>query len=227
MPSGRWKGASFTSKSAETGMLQHWVVKKHVRSLRNFVTPFLSSASPSAYYSAKDDLTKFIHEAPGDRKHLLTWLKWWDDRRAFIFSTFALWDGAPKMNQAEVVHASWKHRNRENLTLLDAAERHVRECVLLETEYEGMNQWTSPAGTGPSLVQRQARKTAIQHKRPATLGKKLLREDITAVNQPQSYELERKFDQASSFRADKACEKNPSGLTRFHPTRSSHFSSRF
>lgn len=146
---------------------------RHARTLRSEETrqkctklcdALLSTATPPAYYSAKEDLTKFIDEAPEEREHLMTWIKWWDDRRAFIFPAFAPWDGAPKMNQAEVIHASWAHRDRENMTLLDAAECHVRDCVLLETEYEGTKQGKSRPGTGPSLMQRRARETTIQQK---------------------------------------------------------------
>lgn len=221
------KGCEFHFKECRNRHARTLGSEETRQKFKKLCDALLSSASPSAYYSAKDDLTKFIDEAPGEREHLLTWIKWWDNRRAFIFPAFAPWDGAPNMNQAEVVHASWKHRDRENLTLLDAAERHVRDCLLLETEYEGIKQGTSRAGTGPSLVQRQARETAIQQKRAATLGKELLREDITEENQPQSYELGRTVHPASSFRADKTREKNPSGVTRFRPTRSSHFLSRF
>ena len=153
---------------------------RHARTLRSEETrqkftmlcdALLSTATPPAYYSAKEDLT---NEAREEREHLITWIKWWDDRRAFIFPAFALWVGAPKMNQAEVIHASWAHRDRENMTLLDAAECHVRDCVLLETEYEGTKQGNSRPGTGPSLMQRRARETAIQQRRDARLGEELL-----------------------------------------------------
>lgn len=207
---------------------------RHARTLKNEETrhkfkklcdALLSTATPPAYYSAKEDLTKFIDEAPEEREHLMTWIKWWDDRRAFIFPAFAPWDGAPKMNQAEVVHASWAHKDRENLTLLDSAECHVRDCVLLETEYEGIKQGNSRVGTGPSLMQRRARETAIQQKRAATLGEELLREDIT-VAEPEPPRLGRKVDPACSHRADKQRERKPSGTSRFRSIRSAHFLSR-
>ena len=112
----------------------------------------------------------FIDEVPEERQQLLAWLKWWDDRRGFIFPAFSPWNGAPKMNQAEVVHASWAHKDRENMTLLDAAECHVRDCVLLETEYEGMKEGNSRVGTGPSLTHRRGQQTATQIRRANALG---------------------------------------------------------
>ena len=38
------------------------------------------------------------------------------------------------MNLAEVIHASWAHRDRANLSLLDAAQADTRDTVLLEAE---------------------------------------------------------------------------------------------
>lgn len=186
----------------------------------------LSTATPPAYYSAKEDLTKFIDEAPQEREHLILWIKWWDDRRTFIFPAFAPWDGASKINQAEVIHASWAHRDRENMTLLDAAECHIRDCVLLETEYEGTKQGNSRPGTGPSLMQRRARVTAIQQRRAARLGEELLRDDIS-IAEPEPQCLGRKDDPACSHRADKPRKRNTSGTSRFRSVRSAQFLSRF
>ena len=108
------------------------------------------------------------------------------------------------------------------MTLLDAAESHVRDCVLLETEYEGTKQGSSWPGTGPSLMQRQARETAIQQRRAARLGEELLREDTTFA-EPEPQRLGRKVDPACSHRADKPRKRNPSGTSRFHSARSAHF----
>lgn len=207
---------------------------RHARTLRSeearqkftkLCDALLSTATPPAYYSAKEDLTKFIDEAPQEREHLILWIKWWDDRRTFIFPAFAPWDGASKINQAEVIHASWAHRDRENMTLLDAAECHIRDCVLLETEYEGTKQGNSRPGTGPSLMQRRARVTAIQQRRAARLGEKLLREDIS-IAEPEPQCLGRKVDPACSHRADKPRKRNTSGTSRFRSVRSAHFLSR-
>ena len=111
------------------------------------------------------------------------------------------------------------------MTPLDAAECHVRDRVLLETEYEGTKQGNSRPGTGPSLMQRRARETAIQQRRAARLGEELLREDITNA-EPELQHLGRKVDPACSHRTDKPRKRNPSGTSRFRSTRSTHFLSR-
>ena len=56
---------------------------------------------------------------------LKSWLAWWHDRRGFIFRAFAP-SQAPHMNQAEVVHAGWVHRDQPDLSLLDACQADVR-----------------------------------------------------------------------------------------------------
>ena len=77
---------------------------------------------------AMNDLNQFVKEKP-DREFLESWLKWWDNRREFIFNAFMLKVG-PKMNQAEVIHAGWAHQDgsnpRSNLSLLDAAHMDTR-----------------------------------------------------------------------------------------------------
>ena len=154
----------------------------------------------------------------------MTWIKWWDDRRAFIFPALAPWDGAPKMNQAEVIHASWTHGDQENMTLLDAAECHVRDCALLETEYEGTKQGKSRPGTRPSLMQKQAQEMAIQQRRATRLGEELFQEDITqAIAETGPQCLGRKVDPACSHCADKPRKRNPSGSSPFRSARSAHF----
>lgn len=108
------------------------------------------------------------------------------------------------------------------MTLLDAAECHIRDCVLLVTEYEGIKQGNSRPGTGPSLMQRRAQETAIHQRRAARLG-----EDITqAIAEPEPQCLGRKVDPTCSHRADKPRKSNPSGTSRFRSTRSAHFLSR-
>lgn len=79
----------------------------------------LVAQTADGYTVAMNDLTQFVKDKPG-REFLESWLKWWDGRREFIFHTFTASDG-PKMNKAEVIYAGWAHRDRSNLSLLDAA----------------------------------------------------------------------------------------------------------
>lgn len=69
-----------------------------------------------------------------ERSFLSSWVDWWHSRRQFIFRAFSPNEAAPRMNQAEVIHASWSHRDRSNLSLLDAAQADVRDSVMLEAE---------------------------------------------------------------------------------------------
>ena len=84
--------------------------------------------STTAYEKAKDDLDNFIAESP-ERSSLKSWLEWWDKRRAFIFPAFQHVSEGPKMNLAEVVHASWDKRDNMNMSLLDAAYADARDNI--------------------------------------------------------------------------------------------------
>ena len=129
------------------------------------------------------------------------------------------------MNQAEVVHASWAHKVRENMTLLDAAECHVRDCVLLETAYEGMKEGDSRVGTRPSLTHRRTQQTTTQIRRANALGEELLHEDIF-INESESSQHEIQIDPNSTHRAYKTKDKRYAGTRRFHSKRFAHFQSR-
>ena len=80
----------------------------------------LEARSVTAYEKAIEDLNNFIAESP-ERSSLKSWLEWWNKRRAFIFPAFQVVSEGPKMNLAEVVHASWAKRDNMNMSLLDAA----------------------------------------------------------------------------------------------------------
>ena len=80
----------------------------------------LESTTSSAYDDAKCKMNDFVKEKE-ERKFLASWISWWDDRRGFIFRAFAP-KAAPQMNQAEVIHAGWAHRDLPNLSLLDACQ---------------------------------------------------------------------------------------------------------
>ena len=61
------------------------------------------------------------------------------------------------MNQAEVVHASWTHRDPPNMSLLDVFMADVRDTVVFEAELEGIidriKNGTCRSGTrGPSYA---------------------------------------------------------------------------
>ena len=115
------------------------------------------------YQAALKNLNKFVKDKE-DREFLEPWLKWWDDRREFIFRAFTPSD-APNMNQAEVVHASWANRDRSNLSMLEAAHADTRDSVLLEAQLKQYREGVSSGGTGPSFAQRNYRRELDQAER--------------------------------------------------------------
>ena len=103
----------------------------------------------------------FINEKK-EREFLATWITWWNDRRGFIFRAFAP-KAAPQMNQAEVIHAGWAHRDLQNLSLLDACQADIRDAVTLDVEIAAYERGTASGGTGPSNSQHQRKKTILSN----------------------------------------------------------------
>ena len=66
---------------------------------------------------------------------------WWHDRRGFTFCAFAT-KNAPRMNQAEVVDASWTNRDPQNMSLLDVCMGDIKDTVVIETELKGIKDGT-------------------------------------------------------------------------------------
>lgn len=91
----------------------------------------LHSTTVEGYESAKRCIYDFI--SGKDRTFLVDWVSCRHDRRGFIFRAFTVQD-APQMNQAEVIHAGWVHRDRPNLSLLDACQADTRDSLLLDVE---------------------------------------------------------------------------------------------
>ena len=94
------------------------------------------------------------------------------------FERFVPLQNAPKMNQAETIHASWVKRDRMNMSLLDAAQTDARGNVQLEVEYKAFFNGTTKGGDGPSLEQRRNEATRSQLRRATNLGEDLIREDL-------------------------------------------------
>lgn len=112
----------------------------------------LQSETQAGYNKIKADVDSFINEDI-QRSHLESWIAWWHDRRGFLFRAFSPKD-SPQMNQAEVVHASWAHRDKPNLSLLDACYADVRDALTLDVEMETYQAGISRGGTGPSYAAR-------------------------------------------------------------------------
>ena len=105
------------------------------------------------YLKVKKSLEEFTNEN-SEWQFLSSWLSWWDNRRTFIFGAFAP-NNVPRMNQAEVIHAGWAHKDPSNLSLLDTAHTDTRDSVLLTVELKSIEQGTSKGGTPPSYKERK------------------------------------------------------------------------
>jgi hypothetical protein len=137
-----------------------------VTEFKDLCEQLLNSTTEEAYNAAKKDMDAFV-KGDKDREFLETWVAWWHERRGFIFRAFAP-QNAPQMNQAEVIHASWVHRDPANLTLLDACQADVRDSLILDVELKEYEQGSLSVGTGPSFQSRKKR----QHDREVQKSKR-------------------------------------------------------
>ncbi|CAB3991211.1 Hypothetical predicted protein [Paramuricea clavata] len=106
--------------------------EESAKEFKDLCEALLIAQSADGYAAAMSNLTKFVNEKP-EHEFLELWLKWWDDRKEFIFNAFTPSDG-PKMIQAEGIHADWAHRDRSNSSLLEAANMDTRDSILLEAQ---------------------------------------------------------------------------------------------
>ena len=77
------------------------------------------------------------------------------------------------MNLAEVIHASWAHHDRANLSLLDAAQADTRDSVLLEAELKAFEKGNVKGGVGPSYKERRERSRKKEVLGAAQIGKEI------------------------------------------------------
>jgi hypothetical protein len=175
---------------------------------KSICNSLLESTTSSAYDEAKSNMDDFINEKK-ERAFLTSWISWWNDRRGFIFRAFAP-KQAPQMNQAEVIHAGWAHRDLPNLSLLDGCQADVRDAVTLDVEIEAYERGTASGGTGPSHSDRQRKKHNEQLKRAKKLGK-----DMFPKNKGEDG---RKIDPKSAHRPQKKCSSKQNKGNRTNET---------
>ena len=125
----------------------------------------------AGYLAAKSDMDLFIAADDG-RAFLKDWVSWWHERRRFIFRAFTN-PSAPQMNQAEVIHAGWAHRDRQNLSLLDACQADTRDALLLDVEIKTYLTGATPGGKGPSFADRARKQHEEEVSRAKSTGKEM------------------------------------------------------
>ena len=153
---------------------------------RNLCNRLLQSETTDAYDKVKSEMDSFIDETK-ERAYLKSWLAWWHDRRGFIFRAFAP-NASPPMNQAEVVHAGWVHRDPPNMSLLDACQADARDSITLNVEIKVFEQGSATGGTGPSNADRQRKKHKEQVKRTKQLGQDM----FLSTEQESGYKIDPK-----------------------------------
>lgn len=145
----------------------------------------LYSKTIPAYESTKAKLDNFI-KSNSSCQFLSTWIEWWHVRRGFNFRAFCV-QGATRMNQAEVIHARWVHRDRPNLTLLDACQADTRDAVMMETELKKYQFGATTGGKGPSFAEKQKRIQAREVQKPHQIGKEMFEDNSFLIDPTSSH----------------------------------------
>ena len=168
----RVKSCEFHFKENRNKMAQKLKDNEEVQQFKELCDALLAARMVETYFSAKDSLESFIQNKP-ERSFLSSRVDWWHSRRQFIFRAFSPNEAAPRMNQAEVIHASWSHRDRSNLSLLDAAQADVRDSVMLEAELKAFKSGNTKGGSGPSYGERRKKSHQQEISRATQLGKEM------------------------------------------------------
>lgn len=168
----RVKSCEFHFKENRNKMAQKLKDNEEAQQFKELCDALLAARMVETYCSAKDSLESFIQNKP-ERSFLSSWVDWWHSRRQFIFRAFSPNEAAPRMNQAEVIHASWSHRDRSNLSLLDAAQADVRDSVMLEAELKAFKSGNTKGGSGPSYGERRKKSHQQEISRATQLGKEM------------------------------------------------------
>ena len=168
----RVKSCEFHFKENRKKMAQKLKDNEEAQQFKELCDALQAARMVETYCSAKDSLESFIQNKP-ERSFLSPWVDWWHSRRQFIFRAFSPNEAAPRMNQAEVIHASWSHRDRSNLSLLDAAQADVRDSVMLEAELKAFKSGNTKGGSGPSYGERRKKSHQQEISRATQLGKEM------------------------------------------------------
>jgi hypothetical protein len=138
----------------------------------------LESETKEGYMSTYITLSAFISS---HCPQLESWLTWWHVQREMIFRAFKPIN-QPRMNQAEVIHASWKLRDDVGLTLIESTEADVRDFMLNEQYMEQSSTGTTP-GRGIAMGERDRRENQREIDAARRRGEELVQFGVDSSEQ--------------------------------------------
>lgn len=131
----------------------------------------ISSVTPEEYTKAYEEMKEFI-EASG-KTGLMTWLKWWDNRRTHIVEAYRPLYKTPNVNLAESSHASMEHCGGTNLSLVDATYYDMSESLRLAQIIHAYEEGPVKPGSGPSAAELEQREYQKEKRRTDSYIKNL------------------------------------------------------
>ena len=178
------KGCEFHFKDSVNARARS--LNENAEIFKNIAIQMLESETVEGYSEAYESLKLFVQKEK--KAELKCWLDWWHERRNLIFRAFTS-HAAPRSNQAEVVHASWKNRDRMGMTLLEAALLDTRDSLLLKSEFEQFRSG-STVGRGPSMASLEKRKMQRERDTAERAGQEVL--DLGVENEKNDANIKKR-----------------------------------
>ena len=144
----------------------------HYGTFHTFAQELLSVRTPEAYAKVYGDFELYV-SSNNETHNQVSWLRWWNDRRQFMFKAFSSIDG-PSSNLAEVVHALWKNSKEINLSILNCAYSDVKASLLLKQHLTDLVSGDYDGGRGPSHYERGETLLAKEVQTVSQIGRDLL-----------------------------------------------------
>ena len=85
------------------------------------------------------------------------------------------------MNQAEVIHASWAHRDRSKLSILDACQADVHDSLVLVVTLKQCQHGLTRGGSGNCFAQRRVSKHRQEMEKANRMGKEIFADEDTGL----------------------------------------------
>lgn len=190
------KGCEFHFKDSVNARAKNLNGKAEI--FKSIANRMLEAESVEGYTEAYESLKTFLQQETD--AELTCWLDWWHERRNLIFRAFTS-HAAPRSNQAEVVHASWKNRDRMGMTLLEAALLDTRDSLLLESEIEQF-KFGATVGRGPTMLAFEVRKMRREWDTAERAGQEVL--DLGVENEKN--ETSNKKKKMASYPGNDGCK---------------------
>lgn len=130
------------------------------------------------------------------------------------------------MNQAEVIHAGWVHKDTSNMSLLDACQADVRDSITFAVELKAYATGASTGGNGPSFNRMKQKSHAREVNHAKQLGAEILQnitpddngrtvDPVTSFKPRENKKTRKKTTKPSTSSTASTCHVEPTGIRKY------------